>query len=246
MKNGLIAPTSYVYDTESSLYYLQSRYYNANVGRFINADILVSTGQGLLGNNMFAYCNNCPIVFSDVHGSYPQTINYKLCLGYEGNYLPPTLGEYIESIAPPPRKTFDELIGHTHSLGLTIGSSMSGLTMGKSYSISCDSNGVFSLQETDAYGSAASAGLGGGSIGLSYTFTNAENVQELDGEARVFGGTLCVGIGISLDFISFVTSSGEVRWGITVAALIGAEAEIHASDANAYSTKSGRLFDLFR
>ena len=44
----------YVYDQETKLYYLQSRYYNPNTGRFMNADILVSTGQGLLGNNMFA------------------------------------------------------------------------------------------------------------------------------------------------------------------------------------------------
>lgn len=48
----------YVYDWETGLYYLQSRYYNPEWGRFINADGLVSTGQGLLGNNMFAYCLN--------------------------------------------------------------------------------------------------------------------------------------------------------------------------------------------
>ena len=58
----------YVYDAESSLYYLQSRYYNANVGRFINADILVSTGHGLLGNNMFAYCLNSPVYRADATG----------------------------------------------------------------------------------------------------------------------------------------------------------------------------------
>lgn len=50
----------YVYDRETGLYYLQSRYYNPEVGRFINADGLVSTG-GLLGNNMFAYCENDPV-----------------------------------------------------------------------------------------------------------------------------------------------------------------------------------------
>jgi len=31
------------------------------VGRFINSDVFVSTGQGLLGNNMFAYCGNNPL-----------------------------------------------------------------------------------------------------------------------------------------------------------------------------------------
>jgi len=50
----------YVYDSETQLYYLQSRYYNPEIGRFLNADGLVSTGQGMLGNNMFAYCGNNP------------------------------------------------------------------------------------------------------------------------------------------------------------------------------------------
>ena len=60
---------SYVYDTETQLYYLQSRYYNPKIGRFMNADVLVSTGQGLLGNNMFAYCLNNPVAFSDEQGT---------------------------------------------------------------------------------------------------------------------------------------------------------------------------------
>lgn len=38
------------------------------VGRFINADGLVSTGQGILGNNMFAYCANNPISRLDSTG----------------------------------------------------------------------------------------------------------------------------------------------------------------------------------
>jgi len=39
------------------------------MGRFINADALVSTGQGILGNNMFAYCNNNPIIYADPTGT---------------------------------------------------------------------------------------------------------------------------------------------------------------------------------
>ena len=38
----------YVYDTETGLYYLQSRYYNPGWGRFINADGYASTGQGIM------------------------------------------------------------------------------------------------------------------------------------------------------------------------------------------------------
>ncbi len=59
----------YVYDPETGLYYLQSRYYDPSIGRFINADAFVSTGQGLLGNNMFAYCRNNPVSRIDLSGT---------------------------------------------------------------------------------------------------------------------------------------------------------------------------------
>jgi len=59
----------YVYDTESRLYYLQSRYYDPEMGRFISADSYTSTGQGILGNNMFAYCGNSPVNGSDPCGT---------------------------------------------------------------------------------------------------------------------------------------------------------------------------------
>ena len=49
---------------------MQSRYYNPEVGRFINADALISTGQGMLGNNMFAYCRNNPVCRKDITGTW--------------------------------------------------------------------------------------------------------------------------------------------------------------------------------
>ena len=50
---------------------MQSRYYDPELGRFINADALVSTGQGTLGNNMFAYCLNNPTCLRDSAGLIP-------------------------------------------------------------------------------------------------------------------------------------------------------------------------------
>ena len=61
---------SYVYDTETGYYYLQSRYYDPEIGRFINADIYPATGQGLTGNNMFAYCGNNPVSRKDDGGEF--------------------------------------------------------------------------------------------------------------------------------------------------------------------------------
>ena len=60
----------YYYDSDTEFYYLQSRYYDAAICRFINADSYSSTGQGILGYNMFAYCNNSPIVSSDPDGEW--------------------------------------------------------------------------------------------------------------------------------------------------------------------------------
>ena len=65
----------YIYDWETGLYYLQSRYYDPEIGRFINADGLVSTGQGLTGNNMCAYCGNNPIIYSDPYGLWTMGFN---------------------------------------------------------------------------------------------------------------------------------------------------------------------------
>jgi RHS repeat-associated protein len=57
-----------MYDTETNLYYLQSRYYNPEWCRFINADTLIQTGTDILDKNMFAYCSNNPINRNDTNG----------------------------------------------------------------------------------------------------------------------------------------------------------------------------------
>ena len=47
------------------MYYLQSRYYVPEWGRFLNADLYVDTGTGILGTNMYAYCENDPVNYID-------------------------------------------------------------------------------------------------------------------------------------------------------------------------------------
>ena len=58
----------YYYDTETGFYFLQSRYYDPTVGRFINVDGYISTGQGISSYNMFAYCGNDPVNHCDPTG----------------------------------------------------------------------------------------------------------------------------------------------------------------------------------
>ena len=71
----------YYYDTETGLYYLNSRYYDAEVGRFINADGIIGANGGIVGYNMFAYCNNNPIMYSDPNGDLSITACILICAG---------------------------------------------------------------------------------------------------------------------------------------------------------------------
>ena len=58
----------YYYDSETGFYYLQSRYYDPENHRFINADCYASTGQGFIGTNAFSYCGNAPSSRTDGYG----------------------------------------------------------------------------------------------------------------------------------------------------------------------------------
>ncbi len=90
---GLMNPIryrGYYYDSEIGMYYLQSRYYNPQVGRFINADGYVSTGQDVTGYNMFAYCSNNPVNRVDQSGTSWASVGsfFKKV----GNFLKNTFG----------------------------------------------------------------------------------------------------------------------------------------------------------
>ncbi len=60
----------YYYDVETGLYYLQSRYYDPEIGRFINADVpeLINSVNELLGLNLMCYCCNNVINCQDYLG----------------------------------------------------------------------------------------------------------------------------------------------------------------------------------
>jgi len=72
-KNGTLANTlgtlnpfryrSYVFDEEVELYYLRSRYYNPSIARFVSADAKIAETA-----NIYAYCNNAPIMLHDPNG----------------------------------------------------------------------------------------------------------------------------------------------------------------------------------
>ena len=62
----------YYYDTETGFYYLNARYYDPEVRRFISADDMQYLGAGdkISGYNLFAYCNNNPVMGYDPTGNW--------------------------------------------------------------------------------------------------------------------------------------------------------------------------------
>ena len=65
----------YVYDHETGLYYLQSRYYNPTIRQFISADAVETLNadyENINQYNMFAYCFNNPVNMYDDAGTWPD------------------------------------------------------------------------------------------------------------------------------------------------------------------------------
>ena len=73
----------YYFDSDIGLYYLKSRYYDAKVGRFINADGIEYLGANgsLFSHNLYAYCDNRPVFFTDSNGNAVETIFDIISLG---------------------------------------------------------------------------------------------------------------------------------------------------------------------
>ncbi len=85
---GMLNPfryRGYVYDDETGLYYLNSRYYDAGVGRFLNADtssVITASMAALTDKNLFAYCDSNPVMRVDTSGMYWDTILDVISLCY--------------------------------------------------------------------------------------------------------------------------------------------------------------------
>ena len=119
----------YVYDPETGLYYLQSRYYDPEMGRFVNADVGVFSNQMLQGFNVFQYCKNNPINMLDSNGFdaiWIQEAKSASGLGHSGLlvqdenedwfYLfwgPSDEADVIESLFNTPNDFFFEPLGKT-------------------------------------------------------------------------------------------------------------------------------------
>ena len=156
----------YVYDTETQLYYLNTRYYNPDMCRFINADGYVSTGQGLTGSNMFAYCGNNPVNRLDPAGE----ITYSIGIGGSaafvggGSYSISIVVDYWGNIGIQ-RSTSDIM---TLNSGANFGTPSAGL------SISCYKTNLESIYDLEGIGTNFGASVS--KLGVDFVFDESLNV----------------------------------------------------------------------
>ncbi len=84
----------YYYDDETGLYYLKSRYYDPELGRFIspdNVDVIAATPMGLTDKNLYAYCDNNPVMRADKDGEFWLV---SIAVGLATRYI----GDVIENL----------------------------------------------------------------------------------------------------------------------------------------------------
>ena len=218
----------YYYDSDLDLYYLQSRYYDSEIGRFINADGYITTGQGVLSYNMYSYCLNNPIMSSDNTGQasifsfFKKIVNCAKTI-VNNNSVRPFFERLLDSL------TSTKEYGNTCSIGVTYGYTSGGVSVSKSKVISSDTSYNYAKQETESMGASIGAG---GSAGFTFSVTDANNVYDLNGESTSWGCTFNGLIGVSIEFSRFIPNSNpeKVCHGFGFALSFGGEFEIHKYD----------------
>ena len=109
---------SYYVDLEMGfyMYYLNSRYYIADFGRFISADSYVQTGQGMLDKNMFAYCGNNPVNYVDPNGTCCHRLFLWDCKKCKNNKKKDSLLEILLGVDYDVVSDINDAVGHVNTI----------------------------------------------------------------------------------------------------------------------------------
>ena len=174
---------SYYYDTETGFYYVSSRYYDPEIGRWINADnVIAGVGGDLKGYNLFAYCFNNPVNMDDQAGNWPKWIKN-------------TVKWVAKNIVKPVVKTVQKTLSKvdlTYSTGVNVSGTPSAWIFNGQIGVSMDTKGNVAIQASGG------GGITGGDPGISITryqsVTNAPNIDKLNDAYYQVGGSIAVPI----------------------------------------------------
>ena len=173
----------YYYDGETGLYYISSRYYDPEIGRWINADnVIAGVGGDLKGYNLFAYCFNNPVNMDDQAGNWPKWIKN-------------TVKWVAKNIVKPVVKTVQKTLSKvelTYSTGVNVSGTPSAWIFNGQIGVSMDTKGNVAIQASGG------GGITGGDPGISITryqsVTNAPNIDKLNDAYYQVGGSIAVPI----------------------------------------------------
>ena len=237
----------YIYDTELGLYYLQSRYYNPAIGRFLNADSYASTGQGILGNNMFAYCGNNPINRVDYAGT-SYVINDRDLVGYGGSTSIydsfDALFKCYESIPKP-----NIAISYGRYISFTLGA----FNISGTYEKAIDPNGNIQINSSFSF-DVTSTGSVSASTGYVGSIFFVPDTSYLAGDTTYLGG----GTSIPIPYTPFAATvsanigqTSDGYWGIMssagIAPATSAGGEVHGGYSYTHSwTPQINIFEISR
>ena len=121
----------YYYDSESGLYYLQSRYYDPVTCRFVNADEMSTLGvspMDISDKNLYAYCDNNPINRTDNGGKLWGIVAKTILKGVVG-CVTQYISDVVRNVASGKKGL--EAFKPTSSVGTYIAAGVSAMIPGK-------------------------------------------------------------------------------------------------------------------
>ena len=171
----------YFYDSETGFYYVSSRYYDPEIGRWINADsVIAGVGGNVKGYNLFAYCFNNPVNMDDQAGNWPDWIKN-------------TVKWVAKNIVKPVVKTVQKTLSKvdvTYSRGINVSGTPSVCIFDLQAGISIDTKGNVAIQ--GSVGGGVTGGSPGASITAYQSVTNAPSIDKLEGSGYQIGGSVGV------------------------------------------------------
>ncbi len=214
----------YYFDSDIGLYYLQSRYYNPVIGRFLNAD--EASFLGISGYNLFSYCKNTPVILSDPNGhcsldAYPSEFLDMNALKSQ-SWLAKFISNYVSVLDERGYDIFSVSLGWA---GVSFAlSAIYGMTLNPSKfftisdtSVSCNIGGISFSSGSNHFGMSISTSVFGVTLEAFVALTNAEIIYGFSLTAGVIKNNRKYHFGIRFAIrISYITLA------IVTGALLGA------------------------